>query len=102
MCPRRYLIACLTVAGMSAVSPGQAYTISSEGMQPAAPNVEPSYIRVIVCNGPGENGKQFYLYEYDRPAGQATFRAVLPPNWGQSVGGHDYDTFQQAAQAACS
>jgi hypothetical protein len=96
------LIAYVMVAGISAASPGRAYTISSEAVQPAASNVEGSYIRVILCNGPGENGKQFYLYEYDRPSGQPTFRAVMPPNWGQSIGSRDYDTFQQAAQAACS
>jgi hypothetical protein len=102
MFPRICLIALVMIAGAAAAPPGRAYSILQQWAQPAAPNVEGSYIRIILCDGPGENGKQFYTYEYDRPAGQPTFRAVAPPNWGQSIGGHDFDTFQQAAQAACS
>jgi hypothetical protein len=95
-------IACALIAGIAAAPPGRAYTISQQMDQPAVGNVEAAYIRVIACNGPGENGRQFYVYEYNRAASQANFRAIEPPSWGLAIGGHDYDTFQQAAQAACS
>ena len=60
--------------------------------------VEASIIHVINCNGPGENGQQIYVYEYMKRLG---FRAILPPNWGNSIGGGDYVTLSQAAGAGC-
>lgn len=66
--------------------------------QQAAAGVEASVIHVIACNGAGENGGQYYVYQYVNRAG---FRAILPPNWGQALGGHDWSSFAEAAQAAC-
>ena len=60
--------------------------------------MEASNIHVIACNGAGENGGQFYIYEYlNRPG----FRAILPPNWGNALGGRDFGTYQEAASVAC-
>src|SRR5437879_4397601 len=42
--------------------------------------VEESTIHIIRCNGPGENGGQFYIYQYLKRTG---FRAILPPNWSR-------------------
>ena len=41
--------------------------------------VEASVISVLKCNGAGENGRQFYIYQYVNRLG---FRAILPPYWG--------------------
>lgn len=61
--------------------------------------VEASVIQVINCSGEGENGGQFYIYEYlDRPG----FRAILPPDWGHPVGGQDFATEDEAIAAACT
>jgi len=60
--------------------------------------VEASVITVVSCNGPGENGGQFYIYQYvNRPG----FRAVRPPYWGQAIGGRDFASYEQANYAAC-
>jgi hypothetical protein len=98
---RLCLFALATIAGAATIPPGRAYTIELQMERPSGANVEGAYIRIILCNGPRENGKQFYTYEYDRPAGQPTFRAVATPTRDEAVGGHDYDTFQQVAQVAC-
>lgn len=60
--------------------------------------VEASVITVVNCNGAGENGGQFYIYQYVNRAG---VRAIQPPYWGQPIGGRDWATFEQAAYAAC-
>lgn len=60
--------------------------------------VEASVITVMNCNGAGENGGQFYIYQYVNRAG---FRAIKPPNWGQALGGRDWATYEQAAAVAC-
>jgi hypothetical protein len=61
--------------------------------------VEAARIHVLTCNGSGENLKQVYVYEYlNRPG----FRAILPPDWGRPLGGHDWSTFDDAAKVACS
>jgi hypothetical protein len=60
--------------------------------------VEASTISAIACNGPGENGGQYYIYRYlNRPG----FRAIRPPEWARAIGGRDWSTFQQAVTAAC-
>ena len=71
----------------------------AEARDPAGKiTVEASVIQVVVCNGPGENGGQFYIYQYvNRPG----FRAIKPPNWGQPLGGSDYPSREQAAAVAC-
>lgn len=96
----------LAAAAMAALVPssGLAYQETQAAYQPeqrdAAGNlsVEASNIHVLVCNGAGENGGQFYIYEYlNRPG----FRAILPPNWGSPLGGQDFGTYQEAASIAC-
>lgn len=61
--------------------------------------VEESIIYVIACSGPSENGGQYYLYEYVNRDG---YRAILPPDWGQPIGGRDFDTMDEAGAAACT
>lgn len=66
--------------------------------QPESRTEENAMITVIVCDGPQENGGQFYIYQYlSRPG----FRAIRPPNWSDSIGGRDYPTFELAADVAC-
>jgi hypothetical protein len=48
------------------------------------------------------NGRTFYLYQYTvRAAGQPTFRAIRPPNWGSPLGGRDFAAESEALAAAC-
>ena len=61
--------------------------------------VEAASIHVITCNGPGENGGQYYIYQYLNRAG---FRAILPPDWGHALGGRDFPTLGEAVREACS
>jgi hypothetical protein len=61
--------------------------------------VEASKIHVIKCDGPSENGREYYVYQYINRAG---FRAISPPNWGSPIGGRDFSTFEEAAKAACA
>jgi hypothetical protein len=60
--------------------------------------VEESTINVVACNGAGENGGQYYIYQYHKRPG---FRAISPPNWAQAIGGRDWPTLGEAASAAC-
>jgi hypothetical protein len=101
----RSTIALPTVAGviLAVTAPTQAYQIvqkmnQAESRDPSGRiTVEASVINVIQCNGAGENGGQYYIYQYiNRPG----FRAIQPPNWGSPIGGQDFATFDQAA-AAC-
>ena len=52
--------------------------------------VEASVITLVNCNGAGENGGQYYIYQYVNRAG---VRAILPPNWSQAIGGRDWATY---------
>ena len=49
--------------------------------------VEASVITVVNCNGAGESGRQYYIYQYVNRAG---VRIILPPYWGQMVGGRPW------------
>jgi hypothetical protein len=58
------------------------------------------------CNGGGENGRQYYLYEYvdgnrrvrtDVPA----YRVIAPPDYGHAIGNRDWSSWQQAIAYAC-
>src|SRR4051794_36825643 len=60
--------------------------------------VEASVITVVNCNGAGENGRQFYIYQYVNRAG---VRAILPPYWAQMVGGREWTSYEQAVTVAC-
>ncbi|CAM4439809.1 MULTISPECIES: hypothetical protein [Myxococcus] len=61
--------------------------------------VEESVVSIINCNGSGENGGQFYIYQYvNRPG----VRAIRPPDWSQPIGGRDFAAFEEAVAAACA
>lgn len=83
---------------------GHAYQVSQSFSQPESRDqtgritVEASVIHVVTCNGAGENGGQFYIYQYVNRQG---FRAIRPPDWGHVIGGRDYPSFEQAAGVAC-
>jgi hypothetical protein len=104
----KYLTAGALLAMTSAVLPfvsqaAHAYTITGKNHQAEqrAGNritVEESWIHIVVCNGAGEKGGQYYVYQYVKRNG---FRAILPPNWGSPIGGRDFGSFAQAASAAC-
>jgi hypothetical protein len=59
---------------------------------------EASVIHVVLCDGPDEDGGQYYVYQYTK---RTAFRAILPPNWGSPIGGRDFAGFAEAAGAAC-
>jgi hypothetical protein len=60
--------------------------------------VEAAVIHVIQCNGSKEDGKVYYIYQYTKRPG---FRAILPPEWANSIGNRDFVSFDEAAIAAC-
>ncbi len=72
------------------------YTIEQRFHQPAASNVEEADITVINCS----NGRQYYIYGYYRNRGPY-YRAIIPPYWGNPVGGKDHQQFEDAIEAAC-
>ncbi len=87
-----------------AATPARAYEEINSFDQPRVTDetgkitVEASIVHVVACSGAGENGGQYYVFEYrDRPG----FRAIAPPDWGTPIGGEDFDTYEQAVQAAC-
>jgi hypothetical protein len=97
------VVALVGVTLLCAPTAGSAYQILQQAQQPQAIDpatgritVEASIIHVVACNGAGENGGQFYIYQYvNRPG----FRAVRPPIW---VGiGPDQPTFAHAVAVAC-
>jgi len=94
----------MTAAISSIAAPTQASQVirrfdQAEQLSPSGkPLVEESTINVVSCSGAGENGGQYYIYQYHKRAG---FRAIKPPNWAQAIGGRDWPTFEQAAAAAC-
>ena len=54
---------------------------------------EAAKVYVIGCNGQG-----FYIYEYlNRPG----YRAIRPPDWSHSIGGRDFETYEDAVHVAC-
>jgi len=68
--------------------------------KPTSHNVEASIITVFTCLGERAQ-RQYWIYQYTtRPPGQPTFRVVLPPNWGQSIGGHDLFRRQDVEEVA--
>lgn len=60
--------------------------------------VEEAWIHTLSCNGHGEKGGQYYIYQYVKRGG---FRAILPPNWASAIGGRDWGSFAEAAGVAC-
>jgi hypothetical protein len=85
-------------------APARAYQKIRDINQPEARDgagritVEDAVIHVVQCNGPHEDGKVYYIYQYTKRVG---FRAILPPDWGNSIGNRDFASFEEAAIAAC-
>lgn len=73
----------------------QQYVVENRFHQSAAPNREEADITVIRCGG-----RQYYIYGYYRSSGPR-YRAIIPPYWGNPVGGQDHYQFEQAVRAAC-
>ena len=68
--------------------------------QPAVPGAEPAILSLFSCPG-ADNGRQYWIYHYtERQRGDPTFRVILPPNWGQPIGGHDLTTREEAEKVA--
>ncbi len=85
--------------------PATAYQISTQYSQSAEARDasgrlwnEASRMYLLTCNGAGENGRQYYLYQYLKRLG---FRVILPPNYGQAIGGRDFSSYEEAANTAC-
>jgi hypothetical protein len=94
----------LAAAATFGATSASAYTVINRFGQPerigydGRYEVEASMISVINCNGAGEHGGQFWIYQYTNRAG---YRAILPPHWANALGGKDWPTFQEAATVAC-
>jgi hypothetical protein len=78
------------------VASAKSYTVVKRFHQSAATNREEADITVIRCSG----GRQYYIYGYYRSSGPR-YRAIIPPYWGNPVGGRDHYQFEQAVRAAC-
>jgi hypothetical protein len=59
---------------------------------------EAATIHVVACNGADINGRQVYIYEYQK---RRAFRAIEPPDWSHPLGGRDFATYDEALRAAC-
>jgi hypothetical protein len=97
------ILALTTVMGLTTKA-AEAYIITGKQVQNEQRDhsgritVEASVIHYVTCNGGGENGGRFFVYQYTKRAG---FRAILPPNWGSPIGGRDVGSFGEAAGIAC-
>jgi hypothetical protein len=60
--------------------------------------VEASISHVVACSSANENGGRYYIYQYVH---RQAFRAILPPHWGNAIGGRDFGKFEEAVAAAC-
>jgi hypothetical protein len=98
--PSQILAATLLISCVVATS-ARAYQVMQTFEQAASqtPVVWAATISVISCSGEGEKPGQYYIYAYKPP--HVGFRAILPPNWSHAMGGRDFETFVQAATAAC-
>ena len=72
------------------------YKVLKRFHQSAAPNREEADITIIRCS----NGRKYYIYGYYRNSGP-TYRAIIPPYWGNPIGGKDHYKFEQAIRASC-
>ncbi len=62
-------------------------------------NREAAIVSRFLC--PGGTARQYWIYQYTaRPPGAPTFSVILPPNWGQPVGGYDVATRKDAERIA--
>jgi hypothetical protein len=97
---QRIVAACVFGLAMAATigdAVAQNYQVVRRFHQPAAPNREEADITIIRC----ANGRQYYIYGYYRAQGPH-YRAIIPPYWGNALGGRDHFTFEQAIAAACT
>lgn len=81
--------------GLSTVAHAREYIVEKRFHQSAATNREEADITVIRCGG-----RQYYIYGYYRTSGPR-YRAIIPPYWGNPVGGRDHYKFEDAVRAAC-
>jgi len=72
------------------------YQVLERAHQSAAVNREEADITVIRCNG-----KKYYIYSYYRDAGPQ-YRAIIPPYWGNPLGGKDFYTYDDVISVACT
>lgn len=102
-CPRAWSLAA-SVAVALAAGPALAHSESAAFLQPERRDeagritVEAAAVHVIQCDEPGENGGEYYIYQYLYRDG---FRAIDPPEWGDAIGDRDFDSYAEAAEAAC-
>lgn len=92
-------ILCLTIIGLQFISSNaQAanYSVEKRFHQSAATNREEADITVIRCS----NGNRYYIYGYYRNSGPR-YRAIIPPYWGNPIGGGDHHRFEEAVNASC-
>ncbi len=93
-------ISCLaSIASLSLISVdvlAASYVVVKRFHQSAATNREEADITVIRCS----NGNRYYIYGYYRSSGPR-YRAIIPPYWGNPIGGKDHYRFEQAIQASC-
>jgi hypothetical protein len=98
--------ACVLVIGLALCIPAStlAYQTVRQFDQPESRDatgkvkVEAARITIVLCNGPGENGGQFYIYQYLKRPG---INVIHPPDWSHPIGGPNIHSLGQAAQIAC-
>ena len=102
---RRWVLGALaSLAAVLSGGPANAYEVTRVISQPEEHDasgkitVEASVIHVVACNGPAENGGEFFIYQYSNRPG---YRAIRPPEWSSPLGGRDVDTYDEAVGIAC-
>jgi len=80
----------------SSIVEAASYKVMKRFHQSAASNREEADITIIRCS----NGRKYYIYGYYRNSGPK-YRAIIPPYWGNPVGGKDHYRFEQAVAASC-
>jgi hypothetical protein len=95
-----FLIAATSAAivGLSGTALAQGHDVISRQHQTAAPNREAATIYQIRCYS---NNRIYYIYQLtdrERPA----YRAIIPPYWGNALGGRDWPSYQEAVRVACT
>lgn len=96
---KKFSVVCLAVVSislMTIVVQAASYKVLKRVHQSAASNREEADITIIRCS----NGRKYYIYGYYRNSGP-TYRAIIPPYWGNPIGGKDHFRFEQAIKASC-
>jgi hypothetical protein len=76
------------------------YIVLKRFHQTAATDREESDITVIRCTNGRSDGREYYIYGYYRNSGP-NYRVIIPPYWGNPIGGKDHWSFEDAVAAAC-